>query len=144
MRGRYFREEDEQSFREWITSAPQIELEIGSGKGLFLLNRCRERSDIRFVGLELPPNMLGTVNPKSSVIISTMFVSMLANAVAVIDQDVPDASIDAVHVYFPDPWWKAKHKKRRVLNEQSLQNIQRILKPMVNFTFGPTFWIITN
>ncbi|MFN7292936.1 MAG: tRNA (guanosine(46)-N7)-methyltransferase TrmB [Pirellula sp.] len=129
MRGRYFRDEDEQSFREWIAGAPQIELEIGSGKGLFLLNQCRERPNIRFVGLELAAKYAWDCQSKVQRDNLDNVRFYACNAVAVIDQDVPNASIDAVHVYFPDPWWKAKHKKRRVLNEQSLQNIERILKP---------------
>jgi tRNA (guanine-N7-)-methyltransferase len=35
----------------------------------------------------------------------------------------------AVHVYFPDPWWKAKHKKRRVLSDETIVHIRRVLKP---------------
>ena len=35
----------------------------------------------------------------------------------------------AVHVYFPDPWWKKRHHKRRVMTEQSVKDIERILTP---------------
>ncbi|HWA98078.1 MAG TPA: tRNA (guanosine(46)-N7)-methyltransferase TrmB, partial [Pirellulales bacterium] len=41
---------------------------------------------------------------------------------------VPDASLAAVHVYFPDPWWKARHKKRRVMNAGFLADVQRTLR----------------
>ena len=40
-----------------------------------------------------------------------------------------DASLEAVHVYFPDPWWKKRHRKRRVMNEGFLKNVERTLKP---------------
>jgi tRNA (guanine-N7-)-methyltransferase len=42
---------------------------------------------------------------------------------------LPDASLTAVHVYFPDPWWKARHKKRRVMNASFLRNVERTLLP---------------
>ncbi|HEY2892995.1 MAG TPA: tRNA (guanosine(46)-N7)-methyltransferase TrmB, partial [Pirellulales bacterium] len=42
---------------------------------------------------------------------------------------LPDASVEAVHVYFPDPWWKARHKKRRVMNESFLPQVERVLVP---------------
>jgi tRNA (guanine-N7-)-methyltransferase len=42
---------------------------------------------------------------------------------------LPDSSLAAVHVYFPDPWWKARHKKRRVMNEAFLKDVERVLEP---------------
>jgi tRNA (guanine-N7-)-methyltransferase len=42
---------------------------------------------------------------------------------------VPPASLRAVHVYFPDPWWKARHKKRRVMNDAFAKDIERTLLP---------------
>ena len=44
-------------------------------------------------------------------------------------------SLEAVHVYFPDPWWKKKHRKRRVLNESSIINLTRCLRPGGRFHF---------
>ena len=41
---------------------------------------------------------------------------------------LPDQCVAAVHVYFPDPWWKKRHKKRRVLNESFVQHVQRVLQ----------------
>jgi tRNA (guanine-N7-)-methyltransferase len=40
---------------------------------------------------------------------------------------LPDNSLAAVHVYFPDPWWKKRHEKRRVLNERFVQQVERTL-----------------
>ena len=42
---------------------------------------------------------------------------------------VPPASLRAVHVYFPDPWWKARHKKRRVFAEPLVRDLERTLMP---------------
>ena len=49
------------------------------------------------------------------------------DALALFREWFPDASLAAVHVYFPDPWWKKRHKKRRVLNEQFLRDVERTL-----------------
>jgi tRNA (guanine-N7-)-methyltransferase len=43
--------------------------------------------------------------------------------------ELPDSSLRAVHVYFPDPWWKKRHRKRRVMNEEFLGHIARTLAP---------------
>jgi tRNA (guanine-N7-)-methyltransferase len=40
-----------------------------------------------------------------------------------------DGSLAAVHVYFPDPWWKKRHQKRRVLNERFVRDVERKLEP---------------
>src|SRR5690606_30001044 len=48
---------------------------------------------------------------------------------------VPDRSLCRLHVYFPDPWWRNKHKKRRVLNEQTLADIERVLMDGGEFHF---------
>ena len=40
----------------------------------------------------------------------------------------PTDTLEAVHVYFPDPWWKARHRKRRVLNEAFLADVGRTLR----------------
>ena len=42
---------------------------------------------------------------------------------------VPAESLRAVHVYFPDPWWKTRHKKRRVFTADLVQQIERTLSP---------------
>jgi tRNA (guanine-N7-)-methyltransferase len=42
---------------------------------------------------------------------------------------MPDNSLAAVHVYFPDPWWKKRHHKRRVMNERFVRQIARTLVP---------------
>lgn len=128
MRGRFYRSEDEQILRDWLTTAGRLELEIGSGKGLFLLNQAPLHPETRFVGLELAAKYAWECQSKveNSELNNLRFFA--CDAVAVIDQDVASESVDAVHVYFPDPWWKAKHKKRRVLNDDSLRNIERILK----------------
>ena len=135
MRGRFFREADHSAFLEWIHTEIPLELEIGSGKGLFLTNASARAPNRRFVGLELAAKY--ALDCQSRVektgIPNAKFFA--CDAVAVLDQDVADGSLDAIHVYFPDPWWKSRHKKRRVLNEKSLCNIERTLKPTGSLHF---------
>ena len=46
-----------------------------------------------------------------------------------IAQHIQNASMAAVHVYFPDPWWKKRHHKRRIMNDVFVKEVQRVLIP---------------
>jgi tRNA (guanine-N7-)-methyltransferase len=104
-------------------------LEIGSGKGLFLMRAAQENPGRRYIGLELATKYARQAQSKLEQlgILNACFIA--CDAVAVLHQDVADASLAAVHVYFPDPWWKSRHKKRRVLSDATIQNIERTLQP---------------
>ena len=129
MRERYYRKEDQAVFSSWIATEMPLELEIGSGKGLFLTNAAKRTPDRRYVGLELAAKyaLECQARVEKTGMLNAKFFA--CDAVAVLDQDVAASSLDAIHVYFPDPWWKSRHKKRRVLNEKTLNNIERTLKP---------------
>jgi len=106
-----------------------VELEVGPGKGLFLLNAGLRNPGVNYVGVE----------------ISRKFARVAADQVAkhglpnvrVIHGDVrvflerfaPPQSLQKAHVYFPDPWWKKRHQKRRVFSEAFLDQLERRLRP---------------
>src|SRR4029077_13584321 len=52
-----------------------------------------------------------------------------ADARLVFSRYLPEACTVAVHVYFPDPWWKRRHKKRRIFNAEFLRQAARVLLP---------------
>ena len=106
-----------------------LELEIGTGKGLFLRSAAKRFSDHRFVGIEISEKFsrfsaasLAKEHLQNAVMIHGDAAEILADV-------FPNDLFDAVHVYFPDPWWKRDHRKRRILREDVLKNIERILKP---------------
>jgi tRNA (guanine-N7-)-methyltransferase len=116
----------------WDQIAPAIgpiELEIGSGKGLFLLSAASARPQHHFVGIELAAKFANGAADRLAKRGLSNAIMLRGDAQRFLAQIVPDQSLVAVHVYFPDPWWRNKHKKRRVLNERALQDIQRILAP---------------
>ncbi|MDZ4847949.1 MAG: tRNA (guanosine(46)-N7)-methyltransferase TrmB [Pirellulaceae bacterium] len=126
----YFRNPVDQSVLQSMLEAPgRIELEVGSGKGLFMIEAAARDPDTRFIGLELAVKYaeLAQKRLEEQSIENGRFFA--CDAVEVVSRDVPDQRLSAVHVYFPDPWWKARHKKRRVLNDRMLKSIQRVLEP---------------
>ncbi len=101
-----------------------LELEIGCGKGLFLRNVAAARPEHNFLGIEIGKkyaafSALGLCKRRLENAI--MF---CGDATRILAEDIPENSLFAVHVYFPDPWWKRAHKKRRVLREEVLQLIE--------------------
>jgi tRNA (guanine-N7-)-methyltransferase len=53
---------------------------------------------------------------------------LAADALCVFQEVLPDDSLAAVHVYFPDPWWKKRHKKRRIMRQAFVERIEQTLQ----------------
>jgi tRNA (guanine-N7-)-methyltransferase len=106
-----------------------VHIEIGSGKGTFLVNHAKSHPDVNLIGIEranryfrFTVDRLGRWNLANVRIIRT-------DAAKFIAEIVPDSSVDCFHVYFPDPWPKKRHHKRRFLNLANIDNLIRCLKP---------------
>ena len=106
-----------------------VELEIGSGKGLFLQNAATLRPGHHFVGVEISRKYAVKAAERAAKFGLANVKVWPGDARIFVVRFVPDASLAAVHVYFPDPWWKARHKKRRVFSESLVMGVERILLP---------------
>ncbi len=110
----------------WSDMAPSdrpVELEIGSGKGLFLQTSASARPGVHFVGIELAAKFANRAAQRIAKHNLTNVVVLRGDAKVLLNDIVPTQALTGIHVYFPDPWWRNKHKKRRILNEQSLAHI---------------------
>ncbi|HEY6564174.1 MAG TPA: methyltransferase domain-containing protein, partial [Pirellulaceae bacterium] len=90
-------------------------LEIGSGKGLFLQSASRARPADLFLGIErsqayaeFAAARLARQGVENAVVLN-------ADAREMVTAYFPTASAAEVHVYFPDPWWKQRHRRRRLM-----------------------------
>ncbi|WP_422926413.1 tRNA (guanosine(46)-N7)-methyltransferase TrmB [Singulisphaera sp. PoT] len=115
-----------------------VEVEIGSGKGLFLINAATANPARNYFGIELARKfaLKGAEKIAKRELANVRMLS--ADALLFMARQVPTASLHAVHVYFPDPWWKKRHKKRRVFGEPLVNDIERTLIP------GGDLWIATD
>lgn len=106
-----------------------LEVEIGSGKGLFLRSAAAGAPDRDFLGIEIAKRYaafaaagLAKCNLRNALVIA-------GDAFALFEEILPDDSLWAIHIYFPDPWWKRKHKRRRVMQDAMAARLERTLRP---------------
>jgi tRNA (guanine-N7-)-methyltransferase len=115
-----------------------VEVEVGSGKGLFLANAARAYPDRNFFGIELSKKYARKAAERVAKKALANVRVLPGDARVFMTKHCPPTSLHAVHVYFPDPWWKARHKKRRVFAEPLVIDIERTLIP------GGDLWVATD
>jgi tRNA (guanine-N7-)-methyltransferase len=104
-----------------------VELEVGSGKGLFLATASAARPDRNFLGVEISAGYARLCAGRLAARPAANARIVHGDATFLVRRLLPDASLAAIHVYFPDPWWKARHRKRRVLSDIFLLHAGRVL-----------------
>ena len=103
-------------------------VEIGFGMGDSLLQMAAAEPNTDFIGIEVHPPGVGTLLNRAHVSEIKNLKVYLADANDVIDECLGAASINRLQLYFPDPWHKKKHNKRRIVQAEFAQTIRRILK----------------
>ncbi|MCE9545073.1 MAG: hypothetical protein K8T25_06090 [Planctomycetia bacterium] len=103
-----------------------LEVEVGSGKGMFLARAAAERPDHDFLGIELA-NKYAHFAAARLARAGLTNARLLSGDALTFFRELPDAvsgvGLAAVHVYFPDPWWKKRHRKRRVMSAAFIGDI---------------------
>jgi len=106
-----------------------VELEVGFGKGAFIVAAALAHPHLNFVGIEIDRAL-------QLYVASRLAKRRLANvrlirgdATRIVASQVPSASLQAIHVYFPDPWWKRRHRKRRIFTPAFAASCARAITP---------------
>jgi tRNA (guanine-N7-)-methyltransferase len=108
--------------------APRV-VEIGFGNGANLIHMAGEQPQVDFLGIEVHRPGVGRVLLDIERLgLRNVRVSN-HDAVEVLSQQIPEASLDEVLVLFPDPWHKKRHHKRRLLNSAFVALLASRLKP---------------
>jgi tRNA (guanine-N7-)-methyltransferase len=105
-----------------------VEAEVGFGKGLFLVSSAQARPQVNFLGIE--------ISRKYQLFTATRLAKRGMGNVRLVKGDareflrnyVASESFQAIHVYFPDPWWKKRHLKRRVFTAEFVAHCERTLQ----------------
>ena len=108
--------------------APRI-LEIGFGMGQSLAEMARNHAENDYIGVEVH-------KPGVGALLADILVDDIHNirifhddVMLVLEQSIPDNSLDGVQLFFPDPWPKTKHHKRRIVNDVFVDKLAKKLKP---------------
>lgn len=113
----------------WLEAgAPRLEVDFGCHRGTFLLGMAEKYPEVNFVGIE-----------KQAARVEKCLIKIrrrgLPNALAVqgegagaLAQWLPEHSVSAIHVSFPDPWPKRRHASRRLVTGEFLDGIARVLR----------------
>ncbi len=105
-----------------------VEVEVGFGKGLFLLNASETCPDVNFLGIEIARKYQLFVATRMAIRRRSNVRLACADARLLLRACVAAGSVRAVHVYFPDPWWKKRHHKRRLFTPGFAQAAERVLE----------------
>lgn len=109
-------------------AAPRV-LEIGFGNGETLVEQAAASPGTDFVGIEVHKPGVGHCLLHAEAAGITNLRLIQHDAVEVIEQQIPDASLGRINLYFPDPWPKKRHHKRRILQSAFLQLLARKIMP---------------
>lgn len=98
-----------------------VEIEVGFGKGLFLLNSALQHPDINYFGIEIMRKYQLFTATRMAIRQLTNVRLAKADARYFMKLHVAPGSVRAIHVYFPDPWWKKRHHKRRLFTAEFVE-----------------------
>lgn len=106
-----------------------VEVELGSGDGSFLAEYAAQNPGRGFLGVERLLGRLRKLERKAQRRGLCNLRVLRLEAAYVLRWKLASGTISALHVYFPDPWPKRRHWKRRLVNEPFVEETARILKP---------------
>ncbi|MEM9166407.1 MAG: tRNA (guanosine(46)-N7)-methyltransferase TrmB [Planctomycetota bacterium] len=120
--------------RDWFSMRTDdpgrpFEIEIGSGKGTFLVQQAQRSPGTDYLGIEWAGEFCNYAADRVRRTGLTNVRMLRTDATELIRWRVPSGIVGVVHLYFSDPWPKTRHHKKRVVQDRFLAETWRILKP---------------
>ncbi len=110
-------------------AAARLELEIGSGHGGFALAFAKAHPDRALIAIEQRRKFAAGVAAKAARRALTNLLTLQGDARLLAPRLVAAGSLAAIHVHFPDPWWKRRHRRRRLVDDGMSLLLLRLLTP---------------
>jgi len=114
-------------WRESFGNDAPVEIEIGIGKGRFLLACAEARPDVNHLGVEWANKYLRIAETRAlrRGLDNVRFARV--DATEMLRKAIPDTSVSRYYVFYPDPWPKKRHQKRRFLQRDCVEHLARTL-----------------
>ena len=109
--------------------ADALELEIGAGHGGYALAFARERPERALVAIEQRRKFADELRARAEKRGHSALVVLHGDARVLAPRLFAAGSLAAIHVHFPDPWWKRRHHRRRLVDEGMSTLLLRLLRP---------------
>ncbi|PWG01046.1 tRNA (guanosine(46)-N7)-methyltransferase TrmB [Levilactobacillus bambusae] len=111
-----------------FSAVQPLHVEIGTGKGQFIVEMARLHPEINFLGIEIQTSVIA-IALKKVVESELPNIQLILSDGADVDTFFDPNEIDEIYLNFSDPWPKTKHEKRRLTSAGFLKNYQDVLKP---------------
>ena len=121
--------EDAFDWNQLFGNSRPVEIEIGCGRGMFIIKRALENPQINFLGIEKSARFFRMLAERVKKSGAHNIRLLRTEAAYLMKKFVPANSVQSVHVYFPDPWPKKRHRKRRLVNGSFFESVARVLLP---------------
>jgi tRNA (guanine-N7-)-methyltransferase len=115
------------------------EVEVGCGNGHFLVAYAASKPDTLCIGIDIKEKRCLKARDKASKRGLTNVTIVHADAETYL-RTIPPDSVDAFHIYFPDPWPKSRHRKRRFFTMENLRLMHAVLRAGGRLYFGTDFF----
>jgi tRNA (guanine-N7-)-methyltransferase len=120
---------DRLDFAALFPRVQPVEVELGSGDGSFLLAYAALHPERNFLGIERLLGRLRKLDRKGLRAGLTNLRGLRIEAAYAVEYLLPPGAVAALHIYFPDPWPKRRHWRRRLVNERFPAMAGRVLAP---------------
>ncbi len=111
-----------------------IHIEVGSGKGQFIVEMAKAHPDVNYIGIEMQTNAIISILEKQLEEQLPNLQLLLVDGADLTDY-FADSEVDQVYLNFSDPWPKTRHEKRRLTYKTFLKTYETIAKPEAELHF---------
>lgn len=115
-------------WKGWVSQEQPVEVDLGCGMGRFLIARASRFPDIRYLGVERESARLARIDLAGRRLNLENLRIIRADALDIVERLLPDGSVSHMYVFFPDPWPKRRHWRRRILSPALLNGAWRVLQ----------------